>query len=98
MKHSFASFLSPLIILALLLSFSSCKEQKTYFFLPSDGIQGRGGSGSGGSAPLQVSSDKYEIYSGSSYWGEEGKASVNQHYQSYSDPDRNYNYYRGSED
>lgn len=76
--------------------FASCKEEKTYFFIPTIGVEGRGGSGSGGDAPLQVSDTEYEIYSGSSYWGEEGKPSHYTPYTPYSEREHNYDYYRGN--
>lgn len=77
--------------------FTSCREEKNYFYTPTIGVEGRGGSEGPGDAPLQISSDEYKVYSGNPYMGDEGNA-ANRHYTPYSEREHNYNYYRGSEE
>ncbi len=76
-------------------AFTSCKEQKNYFYTPTIGVEAQGGSSGGSNAPLQISDTKYEIYKGNPYMGDGGST---RHYVPYSEREHNYNHYRGSED
>lgn len=90
---------SYLAILALsVLSFCACTERKDYYFTPTIDLNVSGGTSGQVSAPINTSGSTYTPYQGGAYWGDEGRA-ANTHYTPYGQKEeRNYNYYRGSED
>ena len=79
-----------------LLLLTSCQEKQNIFYVPTIGVEGRGDNAQYGDAPIQVSGSEYQIYSGSPYMGDEGRA-VNSHYTPYNQREHNYNHYRGEE-
>lgn len=88
---------SLLLLGVVVCFFTSCTEKNGNLIVPTIGVEGRGGSDGYGDAPLQISDGGYQIYQGSPYMGEDGRA-VNTHYTPYNEREHNYNYYRGSED
>ena len=81
------------MLLVVAAAFTSCRENKNYYYTPTLDLNVQGGtSGQSNSAIGTSSSSEYEVYKGGAYWGEEGPE---KHYTPYNEREHDYNYYRG---